>query len=102
MRYPNNARVIRAFKLIDKINIGNNTKYNFKEVFINFDLCEIDEQSKNPSYLADFSFSSLLVDITSDFNQFYDPCVDCKSTKTVLQKNMIPTSKKLERVYIDL
>lgn len=102
MRYPSNARVIKAFKLVDKINIGDNTKYNFEEVFIDFDLSEIDEQSKNPSYLADLTFSSLFADITSDFNQFYDPCVDSKSTKTILQKNIIPTSKKLQRVYIDL
>lgn len=42
LKYASNARVVRASKLVDGINI-NSTKYNPEEVFINSNLSEIDK-----------------------------------------------------------
>lgn len=49
-----------------------------------------------------FAVLSLLVETMSDFDQLYGSCLGSKSTKTVLQKNMIPTFNKSEKEHVDL
>ena len=38
----------------------------------------------------------------ANFNELCDPCIKSKSTKTILQKYIIPTANKLEEVYTNL
>lgn len=72
--YGNNARVFRASKLVNSINIGN-VEYNSEEVFIDSDLSKINEPpnivNKNTAHRVNLPFSSSSLEDTtlSDFNQ---------------------------------
>lgn len=76
-------------------------------MFIDSDLSKTNKQpnivNKDPAFLADLAFSSLLTDIIStNFDHLYGLCIGSKSIRTILQKNMTPTSNKLEEIYLGL
>lgn len=104
MEHINNVRVVKASKLVDEIIIDDNIKYNPEGVFIDSDLSKSDEQpiipSKNLISTAPV-FLVVFVNISSDFNQLCGLWVGNKSTKTILQTDMISISNKLEVVYVD-
>lgn len=106
--YVSNAKVIRASKLVDGINIKiANVEYKPKKVFIDSDLSKTDKQpnlvNKNPTFLTDFAFLSLLANTTlANFDQLCGLYVKSESTRTILQKYIILTFNKLEEVYADL
>lgn len=77
-------------------------------MFIDSDLFKTDKQSnlveKDSTYLADLIFSLFLLVSTTltDFDQLCRFCIESKSIRTVLQKNMIPTTSKLKEVHANL
>lgn len=74
-RYTSNTRVVGILKLVDRIIINNNTKYNSEKMFINFNLSKSDEQPIVPSkdfvFIASI-FSASLVNTLLDFDQLCD------------------------------
>ncbi len=76
-------------------------------MFIDSDLSKTVKQpnlvNKNPTFLTDLAFLSLLADTTlANFDQLCGLYVKSKSTRTVLQKYIILTFNKLEEIYADL
>lgn len=116
-----NARVVRASKLVDGIDIGLK-EYDPAEVFIDSDDSEVSSDDESPPNSA--SQSALLEPVPSSIEtmipnvdsvlqtkendddgiaKLCTPCVCSKSTQVVRHnKSMTPTTNKLEEVHADL
>lgn len=103
--HASNARVIRASKLVDDINIEDN-EYDPTEVFIDSDTEDNGNTSDTPivsNPTAPPEFAANASETNSDFDHICGPCVGSKSTRVVIwNKSMTPTRERLEEVHADL
>lgn len=104
-RHTSNARVIRASKLVDGINIEDN-EYNPTKVFIDSDTEDNDNTSDTPIVsdpTAPPELAANASETNSDFDHICGPCVGNKSTQVVIwNKSMTPIRERLEEVHADL
>lgn len=109
LAHISNKQVVRAFKLVDGINLRIH-KYDLSKVLI--DLDDFDSNSKTaeadvkPTLVIEYS--TLLI-IANHINKIYgnidklcDPCVGSKSNWVVRNMTMTPVLSKFEEVYTDL
>lgn len=105
LRHASNARVIRASKLVDDINIEDN-EYDPTEVFIDSDTENNGDTSNTPIVSNPTAPSELAANASetnSDFDYICGPCVGSKSTQVVIwNKSMTLTRERLEEVHADL
>ena len=131
LAYVKNARVVRASKLVDVVNLGpDNKEYDSAKVFINSDNSDNSKASANENDLPvdkawDISLlepvsvptiptrttipSSDSADLTKEnsknnlLDKLSTPCLGSKSTWVIRQnKSIMPTKNKLEVVHTDL
>lgn len=103
--HASNARVIRASKLVDGIDIKDN-EYDPTEVFIDSDTEDDDDTSGTPIVsgpTAPPELAASASETNSVFDHICGPCVGSKSTRVVIRnKSMTPTRERLEEVHADL
>ena len=103
--HASNARVIRASKLVDGINIKDN-EYDPTEVFIDSDTENNDDTSGTPIVsgpTAPPELAASASETNSVFDHICGPCVGSKSTRVVIRnKSMTPTRERLEEVHTNL
>ena len=114
LAHISNARVVRASKLVDGIDLDNNNKeYNPAEVLIDSDdsdmseLSDPDEEPLTQHPSAKATPTTVVRQIRTEDSDVLDklctPCVGSKSTQVVRRnKSMTPTTDKLEEVHADL
>lgn len=127
LTHVNSARVVRASKLVDGIDIGPNKEYDPAEVLINSDDSEASADEKEspddtvaslalPQFVPaamipagttisdpDPVYQTRTNDETNMLDKLCTPCVRSKSTRAIRRdKSMTPTTNKLEEVHADL
>lgn len=112
LAHASNARVIRASKLTDGINLKDvaTKEYNPTEVVIDSDDSEASETDtlSNENAIATLpprhkAVMSCHTDNPDDLDKLCTPCVGSKSTRAIRRnKSMTVTTSKLEKVHADL
>ena len=116
LAHASNARVVRASKLVDGIDLGPKKEYNPVEVLIDSEESDADETGDQPQSMtnstqphADPSSTIRQMKAGTDkddgdiLDKLCTPCVGSKSTRVVRRdKSMTPTTNKLEEVHADL
>ena len=118
LAHVSNARVVRASKLVEGIDLSPAKEYDPTEVFVDSedsDNSEDDSRAKptlaqqytsDTSEKVDPGFAHQIkssIDDNNTLDKLCTPCVGSKSTRVVRRnKNMIPTTSKLEEVHADL
>ena len=114
LAHISNACIVRAFKLVDGINLDNNSKeYNLAEVLIDSDnsdmseLSDSDKKSLIQHLLTKVTPTTVVRQIKTEDSDVLDKlctlCVGSKSTRVVQRnKSMTPTTDKLEEVHTNL
>lgn len=106
-----NARVVRASKLVDGINLNiSDQEYDPAEVLVDSDDSDMSDLNHSTSFdnvptavvRAAAAHTTRPSDNNNILNKLCTPCVGSKSTRVVRQnKSMTATTSKLEKVHID-
>lgn len=99
--YMSNARVVRASKLTDGINLDNkNKEYNPVKIFIDSNKSNVSDE-KTPKHIV--LVCQTRVKNVDTLDKLYQPCIESKVTGVVRHnKSMIVIKDKLEEVHTNL
>lgn len=94
-RHTSNARVVQAFKLVNKIDFGEATSFNESH------FSDFKPENKNSDNKL-----TIINKVTENdlkcIEQLCEACIKCKYTRIVKSKKMTPTTRVLQKVYVDL
>ena len=115
LAHVSNARVVKASKLVEDIDLGPAKKYDPTEVFVDSeDSDNSEDDSQAESTLVQQHTSEKVdsgsthhikssIDNNNILDKLYTPCVGSKSTRVIRRnKSMTPITHKLEEVHADL
>lgn len=105
LAHINNARVVRASKLVDGIDLGpQDAEYDPADVLIDSDDSDASDLSdtSTPEVTATAN-QTIATDDSDVLDKLCTPCVGSKSTRVIRRnKSMTTTTSKLEEVHADL
>ena len=116
LAYASNARVVRASKLVDGIDLGPEKKYNLAKVLIDSKESDANKIGDQPQSMTNLTQthadpSSAIRQVKAETNKdngnildkLCTACVGSNSTRVVRRdKNITPITNKLEEVHADL